>query len=84
MTLKLSIGEIDISTSDGVKYANQLKESRLTVAKEMKAALKCTTAADKKRLVQRWQTDYSPIMAAQLLDMARSKHAKEFARWGEK
>lgn len=84
-TLRLpSLGELDITGSAQEKYADQLKQSRQTVAKEIQAALKCSTTEEKKALVKKWNSDYSPLMANQLLRMARSKHAKEFARWGKR
>lgn len=84
-TLRLpSLGELDITGSHQEQYADQLKKSRQTVAKELQAALKCRTADEKQALVKRWKKDYSPLMANQLLTLARSKHAKEIAGWGNK
>lgn len=81
MLLKFSFGDLDVSDSDQVKYAEDQRRSRLIVKKEMGLALQATTPKEKRAIVARWQQQYSKVMADQLLALARSKHAKEISEW---
>jgi hypothetical protein len=63
-------------------WAKQLRESRLKFKMEMQAALSCRTPQQKRDLVARWKSEYSPISVNELLRVARNKPiAGEIANW---
>ena len=63
-------------------WAKQLRESRLNLKKEMQAALYCRTPQQKRDLVARWKSQYSPIAVDEMLRVARNKSAAgEIANW---
>lgn len=63
-------------------WAAQLRESRLKMKQEMQAALACRTPQQKRDLVARWKSQYSPIAVDEMLRVARNKSAAgEIANW---
>lgn len=49
---------------------------------EMQAALACRTAQQKRDLVARWESQYSPTVVQEMLRVARNKSvAGEIANW---
>ena len=63
-------------------WAAQLRESRLKMKREMQAALSCRTPQQKRDLVARWKSQYSPIAVDEMLRVARNKSAAgEIANW---
>ena len=63
-------------------WAAQLRESRLKMKREMQAALACRTAQQKRDLVARWKSQYSPTTVDEMLRVARNKSAAgEIANW---
>ena len=63
-------------------WSKQLRESRLKFKKEMQAALMCRTPQQKRDLVARWKSQYSPTSVDEMLRVARNKSvAGEIANW---
>ncbi len=60
----------------------RLYASRVRLQQETRAALMCTSKAQKIRLVQRWKREYPPIVWEELLRVARDrKVALAIADW---
>lgn len=60
----------------------QLRDNRRKMAYEMRAALRCRTAKQKKALVARWEAQYSATMCGDLLACARDESAcRSIAAW---
>ena len=53
----------------------QLRQSRLNLQWEVRAALACKTKRQKIELVERWKAQYDPIYVRELLNVARNKTA---------
>lgn len=60
----------------------QLLANRAAMSSEMRLALACKTAVEKRRLVARWEQQYSERMCRDLLACARDKKvAFSISRW---
>ena len=60
----------------------QLLMSRRRLKREMQAAISCISASSKKKLIARWQEEYSELMYEQLLACARNKEVRRaIADW---
>lgn len=71
-----------INHSAEPEIQKHLQETRSVRQKEMAAALKCRTPAQKRALVRKWQQTYPESTVQQLLTLARNKDvALVVAKW---
>lgn len=64
------------------RWQAELEESRLCYQTEMRRALRCKDAREKKALVEEWRTLYSPLRVEGLLKCAKDvKSCKIVANW---
>jgi len=60
----------------------KLQESRRTLQREVRLAIACVTTEEKRGIVERWNRELSPLMAAQLLRVVKDKAARiKIATW---
>lgn len=60
----------------------QLRQSRLNLQREIRAALSCRTKQEKLALVASWKSKYSPTYVDQLIRVARNKEvARDILAW---
>jgi len=64
------------------RYQQELLLSRRILKIEMQKAIRAISPKDKREIADRWKTDYSPMMAKELLRVARDPEARSrIADW---
>lgn len=64
------------------KYQDELRLSREILRNEMQRAIRAYTAKEKRDLLAEWKDRYSPVLAAELLRVAKDPEARvRIANW---